>query len=171
MVLFGFQTIDDGQRAIVWNHRGEGKVVDGPLRLTLWRSKVERLERYVAGQGEYIQYQNNDGNKVVLPGPCSLYENPIEHFDVHVHPNIFINSGECMVIYRGKQSKEFGKNNQAAATNNKGSVDTINSEQVVRVVKYGPCQYIPQPDEWAHEFKWHGSSNCLLYTSPSPRDS
>ena len=72
MVLFGFKTINDGQRAIVWNYQGVSKVVDGPARLTLWRSRVTRLEKFVAGQGEYIQYQTKDGERIVLPGPCHM---------------------------------------------------------------------------------------------------
>ena len=57
-----------------------------------------------------------------------------------------VNSGEVLVIYRTKQ-------NAACA----GEKEDVTSEKVERLIKYGPTRYIPQPNEWVHEFKWHGS--------------
>ena len=70
-----------------------------------------------------------------------------------------------MVIYKSKVSEGAGANNKGGNSishtrddekKTRHSSETI-SEDVVRVIKYGPCQYIPQPNEWTHEFKWHGS--------------
>ena len=30
------------------------------------------------------------------------------------------------------------------------------SKDVERIIIRGPTQYIVQPNEWMHEFKWHG---------------
>ena len=39
-----------------------------------------------------------------------------------------------------------------------GRVDSPTlSSDVERAIKYGPCQYVPEPEEWIHEFCWHGS--------------
>ncbi len=32
MVLFGFFTVNQGERVLLKNHKGEAKVVDGPAR-------------------------------------------------------------------------------------------------------------------------------------------
>ena len=32
------------------------------------------------------------------------------------------------------------------------------SKDVERIIIRGPTQYIVQPNEWMHEFKWHGSA-------------
>ena len=40
MVLFGFKTIHAGDQALVRSHLGDARLVAGPARVTLWRSKV-----------------------------------------------------------------------------------------------------------------------------------
>lgn len=72
MGLINFKTVDDGEQVMVWNHLGQGKVVSGPARLTLWRSRVQELPRYRAGQGEYLFVQMKEGEKIVRVGPCSM---------------------------------------------------------------------------------------------------
>ena len=29
---------------------------------------------------------------------------------------------------------------------------------MIRTIKYGPARYVPHPQEWVHQFTWHGSS-------------
>ena len=62
----------------------------------------------------------------------------MEHDSIEHRAAISINSGECMVIYRSKDEK-----------NSTSSVD--------RVIKHGPCKYVPRPEEWSHDFRWHGT--------------
>ena len=72
MVLFGFKTLRAGDRALLRNHRGEAVARDGPARLTLWRTEMEILRQFRAGQGEYLEVQGVVGKRTVLPGPCSM---------------------------------------------------------------------------------------------------
>ena len=72
MVLLGFQTIAEGEQYLITNHTGKSKVVEGPCRVTLFRSKKQRLTRYTANDDQYLQIRQTDGKKIVLPGPCSL---------------------------------------------------------------------------------------------------
>ncbi len=72
MVFLGFFTIHEGQRALIRDVRGNARVVDGPARLTLHRSTVDLLTRVIAGQDEYLEVQNVDGEKRVVPGPCAM---------------------------------------------------------------------------------------------------
>ena len=32
-------------------------------------------------------------------------------------------------------------------------------EDVERNIIYGPKRYVPQPNEWIHQFKWHGTDS------------
>ena len=72
MVLLGFQTITEGEQYLITSHTGKSKVVEGPCRVTLFRSKKQRLTRYTANDDQYLQIRQTDGKKIVLPGPCSL---------------------------------------------------------------------------------------------------
>ena len=44
-MLFGFKTVAAGEEGLLRNHRGEAQLVAGPARITLWRSKLEILQR------------------------------------------------------------------------------------------------------------------------------
>ena len=55
MVLFGFKTVDEGEQILVRNHLGNARLVTGPSRVTLWRSKVEYLEHYFANENQYLE--------------------------------------------------------------------------------------------------------------------
>ena len=46
----------------------------------------------------------------------------------------------------------------------KESLDSLGKD-VERIIIRGPRQYIEQPNEWMHEFKWHGSSEKSDYDS------
>ena len=72
MVFIGFKTVYQGQKALVQDIDGNSKVVEGPKRVFLFRSSLKRMELYCAAQGEYLQIQYMNGNKVVLPGPVSV---------------------------------------------------------------------------------------------------
>ena len=72
MVLFGFQTISEGEQYLITKHTGKSKVVEGPCRITLFRSKKQQLNRYTANDDQFLEIRQTDGKKVVLPGPCSM---------------------------------------------------------------------------------------------------
>ena len=72
MVFFGFQTISEGEQYLITKHTGQARVVEGPCRITLFRSKKEELKRYAANDDQYLEVHQTDGKKIILPGPCSL---------------------------------------------------------------------------------------------------
>ena len=72
MVLLSFLTITEGEQCLITNHTGTSKVVEGPCRITLFRSQKQKLIRYVANDDEYLEVKQTDGKKSVLPGPCSM---------------------------------------------------------------------------------------------------
>jgi len=147
MTLFGFKTIDAGEQALIRNHLGVAKVVAGPARVTLWRSKVETLRLFYAGEGQYLEVNQRNGPRLCLAGPTQLFLNPIEHESIHVKEAILVSANEALVVYSaGKQGEEriYSK------------IGEENENSFERKVLYGPIRYIPKPSEWIHEFKWHG---------------
>jgi hypothetical protein len=147
MPLFGFKTIDAGEQALVRNHLGVAKVVSGPARVTLWRSKVETLQLFYAGEGQYLEVNQRTGPRLCLSGPTQLYLNPIEHESIHIKEAILVSANEALVVYSaGNQGEE--------RIYSKIGEEKENSFE--RKVLYGPIRYIPKPSEWIHEFSWHG---------------
>ena len=72
MVFFGFLTIGEGEQYLITKHTGHSKVVEGPCRITLFRSTKRGLQRCTANDDQYLQIRQTDGKKIVLPGPCFL---------------------------------------------------------------------------------------------------
>ena len=145
MVLFGFKVVMEGERVLIRNYKGETKIIDGPARVSLYRSNATLLTRHVAGPGEYLEVQLKSGEKYIDPGPCTIFEDPTVHQFVRHKTATFINAGEALVIYRSEKpanGKEYEDGEE---------------KKVSRLVLYGPTRYIQQPNEWIHEFKWHGA--------------
>jgi len=147
MTLLGFKTVDAGEQALVRNHLGVAKVVAGPARVTLWRSKVETLRLFYAGEGQYLEVNQRNGPRLCLTGPTQLYLNPIEHESIHVKDAILVSANEALVVYSA------GNNGEERIYSKIGE-ERENSFE--RKVLYGPIRYVPKPSEWIHEFFWHG---------------
>jgi hypothetical protein len=132
--MIKLQTIRHGERVAVWNARGEIRFVAGPKRLFLFRERVERLQRYSAESHQYLAVRFLDGRVEHLRGPADLWFNPVEHEAITVEDAVPIDAHEALVVYQRQKN-----------------------EVVARRVLKGPAQYVPQPDEWLHEFRWHGA--------------
>jgi hypothetical protein len=132
--MIQLQTIRRGERVAIWNPRGEIRIVDGPTRLLLFRDRVERLRRFSAESHQYLAVRFLDGRVKHLRGPVDLWFNPVEHQAITVEEAIPIDAHEALVVYQRQQN-----------------------EVVARRILKGPSQYVPQADEWLHEFLWHGA--------------
>merc|ERR1711936_1515612 len=147
MTIFGFKTIHAGEQVLVRNHLGEAKAVTGPARITLWRSKAEKLTLYYAGEGQYSEVNQRNGPRLCLTGPIQLYFNPIDHESIHIKDAILVNANEALVVYSAAhqgEEKIYSK------------IGDEKENTFERKVLYGPIRYVPKPSEWIHEFKWHG---------------
>jgi len=142
MVLFGYKTIDAGEEALVRNHLGTAKLVQGPARITLWRSSVEKLMSYFAAEGQYLEVNYKLGPRQCIPGPHLAFLNPLHIDSINVMNAILVSANEALVVYSGVENDEKeGKSNE---------------NKFERKVLYGPIRYVPKPGEWIHEFNWHG---------------
>src|SRR4051794_1287946 len=131
--MIGFQTIRAGERAALWNHRGEVRYVDGPRRLLLWRETLQPLSRRIARPGEYLAIRYIDGRVEHLAGPAMVWFDPVVHAAIDTREALSISGHEAVVVYR----------DDAAG--------------VVRRVVGGPAVFVPAPNEWLHSFSWHGA--------------
>lgn len=151
MPLFGLKTVHQGEQVLVRNHRGEARVVEGPSRLTLWRSRVERMESRFASEGEYLQVNQRAGPRLCIPGPAQLFLNPLEHESIYVKEGLLISANEALVVYTQPHQ---GNNNHIYSK--PGEEQEHQDGTYKRKILYGPLRYIPKPNEWIHEFSWHG---------------
>lgn len=68
-----------------------------------------------------------------IPGPAQRFLNPIELEFIKVSEATKLDANHVVVVYKQ------------------------NEETIQRRIEHGPCVFIPGPNEWLHEFKWHGS--------------
>lgn len=129
-----FKTIKEGERAILWKANGERELIDGPRLLVRPLADLRRLPKYQAEADEYLVVRFQDGRCEHRPGPTIDWLDPVEHLAIEVRKAVELDAHEALVIYRASEGDE-----------------------VARRVLRGPALYFPTPDEWLHEFRWHGS--------------
>lgn len=100
MVLFGFKTVRAGEQALIWNHLGEARLLVGPARVTLWRSRLERLAHHYADENEYLEVNQKAGPRLCLPGPVQMFRNPVQHESIYVKDSIMVSANQALVVYR-----------------------------------------------------------------------
>jgi hypothetical protein len=132
--MIRFHTIRQGQRVAVWNHKGEVRFVHGPRRILLLRERIDPLARFSAEAHQYLAVRFLDGRVEHLRGPVDLWFNPVEHATITVEGSIAVDAHEALVLYQ-----------------------RLDNGTVTRRVLDGPAQYVPEPNEWLHEFRWHGA--------------
>ncbi|XP_013415569.1 uncharacterized protein LOC106177368 [Lingula anatina] len=128
-----FKTVPEGEQAVVFNHLGQGELLVGPQRIFLFRKRLQFLDLCTANQYQYLVVKDKDGRVTHRPGPCSMFCNPLEHESIYVRDGTQIDANHVVVVYKKR------------------------SDQVVeRRVIDGPTVFMPEAEEWLHEFKWHG---------------
>ncbi|MEO0475912.1 MAG: hypothetical protein AAF085_08090, partial [Planctomycetota bacterium] len=118
----------------VWNKAGQVRYISGPKRLWLFDEEIELLKRFSAQESEYLKIRRKDGVAEHVRGPAEAWFDPVLHESIVVHPLNPLDANEAVVIY--ERGGEGG---------------------VSRRVLRGPALYMPEPDEWLHEFSWHGA--------------
>ncbi len=127
------RTLRQGDRVAVWDKAGRVRCVDGPRRLYLFRKTIELLTRYSASADQYLAIRFADGHREHVRGPVSVWFNPVDHITIDVEQAVHLDSHEAIVVYRRTDG------------------------EVIRRVERGPALFVPQEDEWLHEFRWHGA--------------
>ena len=142
--------------AAVWSMSGECEIVHGPRRMFTVFKRVRRLRCHVANQFQYIAATRKDGIVENIPGPVTLYENPLEYSRINVLEAISLTADELLVVYR---------KNGKAASDGKSSIDypkmklgyeEDKREDANRHIVRGPTIFVLGSYDWIHEFSWHG---------------
>ena len=129
--------------AVVVYRRDDGedvnrRVLQGPAQFMpepdeQWHP-VEPEAHYNASAEEYLVLHRIDGGAVHIKGPTDAWFDPTELESIEVRPLVPLDANEAVVVYhRGE------------------------GDEVARRVLRGPAHYMPEPDEWLHDFVWHGS--------------
>lgn len=128
-----FEVIRQGQRVAVWDRAGSVNYVDGPRVLFKAGKTTEKLKQYRAHADQYLRIAYQDGHCEHRRGPTSIWFDPIEHFQISICDALALDSNEAIVVYENEQGKV--------------------SRQVIR----GPGLFVPNENQWLHEFSWHGA--------------
>ncbi|XP_060083303.1 uncharacterized protein LOC132562573 [Ylistrum balloti] len=131
----GWETLDVGEQALVFNHEGSARIEDGPKRLFLWRERFQRLTRHAADQKQFLVIAYKDGRVEHKKGPCVMFKNPIAHNSITIKNMRSLDANEALVVYKKEEL----------------------TKEVTRYIQFGPTLFTPQANEWLHEFSWHGT--------------
>jgi len=131
--MIGFHTILQGERAAIWRSNGSVRYTDGPKRVFLLRERIEKLKRYSAKPDQFLIVRYKDGTTTHLAGPASIWFDPVEHLEITHGQATKIDANESLVVYLHGQ------------------------EEVSRRILRGPAIFVPKPEEWVHQFSWHGT--------------
>lgn len=129
-----FKTILEGEQAVIFNHLGEGKLVVGPARVFLFRERLQKLKKYTASQYEYLKLRDKDGVVTHKRGPCEMFFNPMLHENIQTLDALKLDANHMVVVYK-----------------------RVKDDAVQRKIIQGPTVFVPEAEEWLHEFKWHGT--------------
>lgn len=128
-----FKTIFDGEKAIVIDRNGKKDIYEGPKRIFLFMEKLEKLKSYVADEKQYLIIKYVSGAVSHKRGPCMEWFNRFEHESITVTDLYQLNSFEIIIVYnRDSETKSVNR----------------------RLIE-GPCMFMPDSNEWIHEFNWH----------------
>ncbi|CAH1797641.1 unnamed protein product [Owenia fusiformis] len=128
-----YKTVREGEQAVVLNYLGEGRLLVGPARVFLFRERFHRLQRYTASQDEYLVIKFKSGHIKHKRGPCEMYCNILEHEHIQTFKCDKIDANHSIVVYK-----------------------KLKDNSVERRIIEGPTVFMPEAEEWLHEFKWHG---------------
>jgi hypothetical protein len=127
-VKVGKRTIKEGE--------GASREVIGPSLRHLFYSTIKFMDHHIARPNQYVVIEHKDGKIEHLPGPHSIYFNPIKHTSVVVNDAIELPTpSDCIIV----------ASSQPPAIQN-----TTPGDYVVR----GYAQYMPQINEKVVAHEW-----------------
>ena len=127
--------VKEGEKVIKWDTEGKREIIEGPKAIFNFLGEIEKMRSFSAGPNEFLEVSYKNGKCEHIRGPAVWWLDPVQHEKIQVNPLININANEAVVIY--------GEANR--------SIDR-------RVIK-GPALIMLEPNEWLHDFSWHGSQS------------
>uniref|UniRef100_A0A7S2QU90 Band 7 domain-containing protein n=1 Tax=Chlamydomonas chlamydogama TaxID=225041 RepID=A0A7S2QU90_9CHLO len=133
-VFIGKRTVKEGECAGIWDMSGEYRVIEGPKREWMAFSRVRFMNRHIADCNQYLKIQYRSGTIEHRRGPIALFEDPVKHERISVLDAVHVDAFEVIVVY---------------TEDAKGTV--------ARSIIKGPTVFIPEVNQWIHQFSWHGA--------------
>ncbi|KAH3760711.1 hypothetical protein Pelo_7456 [Pelomyxa schiedti] len=177
-VCCGKRTVKRGECCATWNLSGEYSVHEGPVRIWMFCSEVAFLDRATAGPNQYLVVKRRDGVQENIPGPYSMFKDPVIHVSVDVCDSIALDASELCVIYSQPTAGEAATAAAASSHSHSSSSDEVEMTTTtsthkqkhkhkgkdkdnlppagtgVRRLLRGPDNFIPTSTERAHQFEW-----------------
>ena len=152
-----FRKIKSGRRAIVWRANGSAEYIDGPriVFVAPCCNRIEPLRLHQANDMGYLEIRYIDGKTEIQPGPASLYDDPLKILSIYTKELIKLDANEILILYIQKENEEKQSKEKLFSIfllNNFIFTGVSSTRQIIR----GPTLYAPRPNEWIHEFTWHG---------------
>ena len=111
-----------------------------------------RICRFSADQTQYLRVKYRSGEVEHIPGPKTLFLNPVVYDSIEVCDAVVLASGSAVVVYSQQvQGVPASTSEQSKACGDAllDSASTVES----RIV-HGPAIFVPKATEWLHEFPW-----------------
>lgn len=142
MVLL--RKIKSGRRAIVWKYNGHAEFIDGPRLVVVCPcvNRLEPLRLHNANDMQYLEIQYTDGTTEIRPGPSAMFDDPLKISAILTKELIKLDANELIILYTQMENVE--------------KHDLASTRQIIR----GPTLYAPKPNEWIHDFTWHGEDGA-----------
>ncbi|XP_060083490.1 uncharacterized protein LOC132562749 [Ylistrum balloti] len=128
-----FKTVREGQQAVVFNYLGEGRLIIGPERVFLYRERLQYLKSYTANQYQFLVLKDKDGVVTHKRGPCEVFHNTMMYDSIEIKDATKIDANHLIVVYK-----------------------RLKDNDVQRRIIQGPTVFVPEAEEWLHQFTWHG---------------
>lgn len=129
-----YKTVREGQQAVVYNHLGEGRLIIGPERVFLYRERLQYLKSNTANQYQYLVLKDKDGILSHKAGSCVVWDNPLLYESIQLRDATKIDANHLIVVYK-----------------------RLKDNDVQRRIIQGPTVFVPEAEEWLHQFSWHGA--------------
>ncbi len=134
--------VDSEHAILVYTRDEDGtvsrRILYGPAqfmpRPNEWLRHVELLQRHHAEVHQYLVIRFLDGRVEHRRGPIDQWFDPDAHESITLEDAVPVDAHQALVIY---------------------SRDA--DEAVHRRILHGPAQYVPEANEWLHQFRWHGA--------------
>lgn len=131
--MLGLRTIPQGERLMVLHANGRVSYIDGPRRIFTLTARTQPLRRSSAEPHQFLVIRRKNGTTGHVPGPAMAWFDPVTDLEIKVQDATQIDANEALIVYRK------------------------NTTEVVRRVVRGPALFVPTPEEWVHQFSWHGT--------------
>lgn len=163
----GLLTVKQGECFEIVRRSGRRTLLYGPGSVRPAFCQVRRLQHIQCDSQHYLEILYVDGRQENMRGPADVFYDKCIHGQILEKPVLKLEENEAIVVYRETRNEGRNVANAPDTTVVEGKPDPntwikptetrgANSDVVRRIV-CGPVVFVPQHNEWLHEFSWHGT--------------